>query len=81
MVKLFWYRGMDGYSEADEYGNSKIWRQMRSGQKKERCSSNVKSRFRLKGVGVSELLTLESFLLRPMNSNSVLEEFNVRGFT
>ena len=32
--KLFWYRGMDGYSEADEYGNSKIWRQMRSRQKK-----------------------------------------------
>ena len=31
--KLFWYRGMDGYSEAGEYGNSKIWRQMRSGQK------------------------------------------------
>ena len=29
--KLFWYRGMDGYSEAGEYGNSKIWRQMRSG--------------------------------------------------
>ena len=26
--------GMDGYSEAGEYGNSKIWRQMRSGQKK-----------------------------------------------
>ena len=32
--KLYWYRGMDGYSEAGEYGNSKIWRQMRSGQKK-----------------------------------------------
>ena len=32
--KLFWYRGMDGHSEAGEYGNSKIWRQMRSGQKK-----------------------------------------------
>ena len=32
--KLFLYRGMDGYSEAGEYGNSKIWRQMRSGQKK-----------------------------------------------
>ena len=32
--KLFWYRGMDGYSEADGYGNSMIWRQMRSGQKK-----------------------------------------------
>jgi len=32
--KLFWYRGMDGYSEADGYGNSKTWRQMRSGQKK-----------------------------------------------
>ena len=30
----FWYRGMDGYSEAGEYGNSKIWRQMRSGRKK-----------------------------------------------
>jgi len=25
---------MDGYNEADGYGNSKIWRQMRSGQKK-----------------------------------------------
>jgi len=25
---------MDGYSEADGYGNSKTWRQMRSGQKK-----------------------------------------------
>ena len=32
--RLFWYRGMDGYSEADGYGNSKIWRQMRSGRKK-----------------------------------------------
>jgi len=32
--RLFWYRGMDGYSEADGYGNSKIWRQMRSGKKK-----------------------------------------------
>ena len=26
--KPFWYRGMDGYSKADGYGNSKIWRQM-----------------------------------------------------
>ena len=25
---VFWYRGMDGYSEADGYGNSKIWREM-----------------------------------------------------
>ena len=32
--KLFLYRGMDGYSEADGYGNSMIWRQMRSAQKK-----------------------------------------------
>ena len=32
--RLLWYRGMDGYSEADGYGNSKIWRQMRSGRKK-----------------------------------------------
>ena len=32
--KPFWYRGTDGYSEAGEYGNSKIWKQMRSGQKK-----------------------------------------------
>ena len=30
----FWYQGMDGYSEGDKKGNSKIWRQMRSGQKK-----------------------------------------------
>jgi len=28
---LFWCQGMDRYSE---HGNSKIWRQMRSGQKK-----------------------------------------------
>ena len=26
---------MDGYSEADGYGASKIWRQMRSGRKSE----------------------------------------------
>ena len=32
--KLFRYRGMDGNKEADGYGNSKIWRQMRSGQQK-----------------------------------------------
>ena len=34
MEVAFWYRGMDGYSKADGYGNSKTWRQMRSGQKK-----------------------------------------------
>ena len=34
MVEAVWYQGMDGYSEADGYGNSKIWRQMRSGRKK-----------------------------------------------
>jgi len=34
MVEAVLYRGMDGYSEADGCGNSKIWRQMRSGQKK-----------------------------------------------
>jgi len=38
MEVVFWYRGMDEYSEAAdaagaEYGNSKIWRQMKSGQK------------------------------------------------
>jgi len=38
--KLFWYRGLDGYSEADAYGNSKIWRKMRSSQKKVQHSSN-----------------------------------------
>ena len=26
---------MDGYSEADAYGNSKIWRHMRTGRKSE----------------------------------------------
>jgi len=24
----FWNRAMDGYSKADEYGDSRIWRQM-----------------------------------------------------
>jgi len=33
-VEAVWYGGMDGYSEADEYGISKIWRQIRSDQKK-----------------------------------------------
>ena len=80
-MKLFWYRGMDGYSEAGEYGNSKIWRQMRSGQKKVRCSSNMKPRFRAEWVVVrEELLILASCLLRPMSRNSVLEEFRVRRF-
>ena len=43
---------MDGYSEAGEYGNSKIWKQMRSGQKKW-CSSNMKPRFRAEWVVLS----------------------------
>jgi len=29
--RVFWYRGTDGYTKADEYG--KVWRQMRSGLK------------------------------------------------
>ena len=33
MVEAVFYRGMDGYSKADECGNSKMWRQMRYGQK------------------------------------------------
>ena len=35
--KQFLSQGMDGYSKADKYGkisNSKIWSQMRSGQKR-----------------------------------------------
>ena len=38
---------MDGYSEADGYANSKIWRQMRSGRKSEvfiKCEAEVSSR-------------------------------------
>ena len=31
---------MDGYSEAGGYGNSKIWRQMRSGRKKRGVHQN-----------------------------------------
>ena len=70
---------MDGHSEADRCGNSKIWRQMRSGQKKVWCSSNMKPRFRAESVVVSEeLLMLASYLLRPMGRNSVLEELSVR---
>jgi len=50
MVEVFWYRGIDGYSEAGEYGNSKIWREMRAGctiwSEKVRCSSNMKPKFR-----------------------------------
>jgi len=32
--KLLWNQGMDGYCEADEYGNSRIWKWMRSGQQR-----------------------------------------------
>ena len=32
--KLLWNQGMDGYCEADEYDNSRIWRRMRSGQQR-----------------------------------------------
>ena len=71
---------MDGYSEADGYGNSKIWRQMRSGQKKRGVHQNVKPRFRAEWVVGKELLILASCLLRPMSRNSVLEEFSVRRF-
>ena len=35
---------MDGYSEAGEYGNSKIWRQMRSGQICVKYEAEVSSR-------------------------------------
>jgi len=70
---------MDGYSEADGYGNSKIWRQMRSGQKSEvfiKYETKVTSRV----VVSEELLILASCLLRPMSRNSVLQEFSVRRF-
>ena len=45
MVEAVLVSRYDGYSEANEYGNSKIWRRMQSGQKKVRCSSNMKPRF------------------------------------
>ena len=70
---------MDGYSEADGYSNSKIWRQMRSGQKSEvfiEYEAEVSSRV----VVSEELLILASCLLRPMSRNSVLQEFSVRRF-
>jgi len=70
---------MDGYSEADGYGNSKIWRQMRSGQKSEvfiKYETKVTSRV----VVSEELLILASCLLRPMSRNAVLQEFSVRRF-
>ena len=34
MVEAVLVSRYGGYSEADGYGNSKIWRQMRSGRKK-----------------------------------------------
>ena len=77
---------MDGYSEADGYGNSKIRRQMRSVW----CSSNMKPRFRAEWVVVREELLKNqqllshhhplwcgqqaSCLLRPVSRNSELEE-------
>jgi len=72
---------MDGYSEAGEYGNSKIWETDEIWSEKVRCSSNMKPRFRAEWVVASEeLLILASCLLRPISRNSVLEEFSVRRF-
>jgi len=34
--RLFWNRGKGGHSEVDEYDNSKIYREMRSGLKRPR---------------------------------------------
>jgi len=34
MVEAVLVSRYEGYSEADEYGNSKVWRQMRSDRKK-----------------------------------------------
>ena len=73
---LFLYRGMDGYSKADECGNSKMWRQMRYGQKWWGVH-----RIWSRGFEQSEeLLILASWLLRPMSRILVLEEFSVRRF-
>jgi len=69
---------MDGYSEADEYGNSTIWRQMISGQKGEvfvKYEAEVSSR-----VGGGERRVVDFGKLRPTSRNSVLEEFRVRRF-
>ena len=67
--------------EAGEYGNSKIWRQMRSGQKKSevfiKYEAEVSSRV---GGGERGVVDFGNCLLRPMSRNSVLEEFRVRRF-
>jgi len=65
---------MYGFRQADECGNSKIWRHMS-------YSSNMKPRLRAEWlVRSEELLVLASCLLRPLSRNSVLEEFSVRRF-
>jgi len=76
--RLFWNQGMDGYSEADGCGNSRIWRQMRSGHRRwgVQCSSNMKPMFR--AMVLSEALwILASCLLRQMSRNSVLDVYKL----
>jgi len=34
VVEAVLNQGMDRYSKADEYGNSRIWRKIRSGEKR-----------------------------------------------
>ena len=74
---------MDGYSEADEYGNSKIWRQMRSGQKGEvfvKYEAEVSSRVSGVEWGVVDFGKLSTETNEQKFSLSVLEEFRVRRF-
>jgi len=73
---------MDRYSEAEEYlmviaGLGDIWDLV----KNVRCSSNMKPRFPVECVVLSEeLWILPSCLLRPLSRNLVLVKFSVRRF-
>jgi len=64
---------MDGYNEADGYGNRQDLETDEIWSEKVRCSSNMKPRFRAGWVVVrEELLILASCLLRPMSRNSAV---------
>ena len=70
---LFWNWGMDGYSEADEYGKWGRWDLVRKGDVFIEYEAEVSREW---VVLSEELWILASFLLRPVSRNSVLEELN-----
>jgi len=78
---LYWNWSKDECSEVEEYHNSRIWRQMKSDQRRLGVDQKIKPRLWAEWVVFSEeLCILASCLLSPVRRNSVLEVLRVKRF-